>query len=132
VGGFTVKTVGLLGFVVGCLFTVVSLSAQDNIRLHFELYKNGKQVAAPAVTVKNSNTGSLDLATIANAKVSVIPTRIDAQKIGVAFVIVAGGQTLKPHVTLLKGESGWVSWKSDSDSFDVRVFVVPREVAAAR
>jgi uncharacterized protein YcsI (UPF0317 family) len=126
------KTIGLLGFVVGCVFTVASVTAQENIRLHFELYKNGKQVGTPEVTVKNAETGSLDLTTMASAKVSVTPTRIDAQKIGVAFVIVAGGQTLKPHVTLLKGESGWVSWKLGSDSFDVRVFVVPREVAAAR
>jgi hypothetical protein len=108
---------------------VTTVTAQENIRLHFELYKNGKQVATPAVTVKNSETGSLNLGNMANAKVSLTPSRIDAQKIGVAFEMLTGGNTLKPRVVLLKG---WVSWKSGSDSFDLRLFVVPREVAAAR
>jgi hypothetical protein len=67
-----------------------------------------------------------------NAKISFTPTRTDREKIGVAFVIATGRDTFKPHVTLLRGESGWVSWKSDSDSFDVRVFVVPREITPQR
>jgi hypothetical protein len=131
-GGFTVKNNALLGAVVGCLFAVATVTAQENIRVHFEVYKNGKQVATPAVAVKNSEIGSLNLGTMGNAKVSFSPSRIDAQKIGVAFEIVTGGKTLKPHVVLVKQESGWVSWKSGSDSFDVRLFVVAREVAAAR
>ena len=125
------KNIGLLTILIGCLFAVASVAAQENIRLHFELYKNGKQFGAPAVTVRDSEAGSLELGNMGNAKVSFTPTRIDTQKIGVAFVIAAGRDTLKPHVTLLKGESGWVSWKSGSDSLDVRVFVVPREVTAA-
>jgi hypothetical protein len=64
--------------------------------------------------------------------VSFTPTRIDAQEIGVAFEIVTGRTTLKPRVVLVKGESGWVSWTSSADSFDLRAFVVPREVAQAR
>jgi hypothetical protein len=127
-----VKATRLLGLLVGFLLVVAPLTAQENIRLHFELYRNGKQFATPAVTVKNSDTGSLDLTAMANAKLSVTPSRIDAQRIGVAFEIVTGEKTLKPRVVLINGESGWVSWRSGSDSFDVRVFVVPREVAQAR
>jgi hypothetical protein len=129
---YCMKPTNLLGLAVLCICAVAPAAAQENIRLHFELYKNGKQVGFPAVTVKNSETGSVALGKMGNAKVSFTPTRIDAQKIGVAFEIVMGRTTLKPRVVLIKGESGWVSWKSGSDSFDVRAFVVPREVAEAR
>jgi hypothetical protein len=46
------KTAWFLGLVVVWFCAVASIAAQENIRLHFELYKNGKQVGAPAVTVK--------------------------------------------------------------------------------
>jgi hypothetical protein len=126
------KTAWFLGLVVVWFCAVASIAAEENIRLHFEVYKNGKQVGAPAVTVKNSETGSVELGNMGNAKISFTPTRTDREKIGVAFVIATGRDTFKPHVTLLRGESGWVSWKSDSDSFDVRVFVVPREITPQR
>ncbi|HEX7793029.1 MAG TPA: hypothetical protein VF456_01700 [Vicinamibacterales bacterium] len=126
------KPTSLLGLAVFCICAVAPAAAQENIRLHFELYKNGKQVGTPAVTVKNSETGSVELGNMGNAKLSFTPTRTDREKIGIAFVIATGRNTLKPHVTLLRGESGWVSWKSGSDSFDVRVFVVPRELMAPR
>jgi hypothetical protein len=126
------KLTALLGLAVLCICAVASAQAQENIRLHFELYKNRKQVATPSATVKNAETGSLDLGNLGSAKVSFTPRRIDSDRIGVAFEILDRKQTLKPHVVLLKGESGWVSWKSGSDSFDVRAFFVPREVAIAR
>jgi hypothetical protein len=90
------------------------------------LYKNGKQVAAPTVTVKNAEAGSLDLGNLGSAKVSFTPSRIDGDRIGVAFGIVNGRHILKPRVVLLNQESGWVSWKSASDSFDVRVIALSR------
>jgi hypothetical protein len=57
------KAAGLLGLVVVWACAIAAISAQENIRLHFELYKNGKQVATPAVTVKDSETGSVELKT---------------------------------------------------------------------
>jgi hypothetical protein len=123
---------GLFGVVLAFLCAVVSVTAQANIRLHFELYKNGKQFGTPAVTVKDSETGSLELGNMGNAKVSFTPSGIDAQRIGVAFKIVTGGKTFTPRVVVLKYESGWVSWKSGSDALDVRVFVFPHEPASAR
>jgi hypothetical protein len=66
----SVKNTGLLSIVVVCLFAGASVSAQENIRLHFELYKNGKQFGAPSVTVKNSETGSVELGNMGNAKIS--------------------------------------------------------------
>jgi hypothetical protein len=127
-----VKTIAVLGFVLGSLVAVAQVAAQENIRLHFELFKNGKPFGAPTVTVKSGETGSLELGNIGSAKLSFTPSRIDAQKIAVAFEVVTGEKTLKPRVVLLSLEPGQVSLKSSSDSFDVRVFVLPREVAAAR
>ena len=75
------KTAWFLGLVVVWFCAVASIAAQENIRLHFEVYKNGKQVGAPAVTVKNSETGSVELGNMGNAKISFTPTRTDREKV---------------------------------------------------
>jgi hypothetical protein len=117
------KRTRLLGLVLGSLCAVVSVGGQENIRLHFEAYKNRTQIASPTVTVQNAETGSLKLET---ATVSFTPRRIDAQKIAVDFELVAGEKAFKPRLVLLNRASGSVSWKlvSGSDSFEIRVSAV--------
>ena len=117
------KTTGLLGLVLGSLWAVASVAGQENIRLHFEAYRNGAQIAAPTVMLQNAETGSLKLE---GAIVSFTPRRIDAQKVAVAFEVVAGEKTFKPRLVLLNQAPGSLSWKSasGSDSFEIRVSAV--------
>jgi uncharacterized protein (TIGR03435 family) len=50
----TILSLLVLGFVGA------SVGAQENIRLRFELYKNGTEIAAPTIAVQDKETGSLN------------------------------------------------------------------------
>jgi hypothetical protein len=115
---WTIFSVWVLGFTLA----IVSLTAQENIRLRFDVYKNGSQIASPTMVVKDKETGSMKVDGVAD--LSFTPSRIDANKIAVALDVVSGDMTAKPRLVLLNQESVSLSWKSATDSFEILIAAV--------
>lgn len=98
-----------------------SAVAQEAVRLQFELYKNDSIVGRPSVTVHEKETGTLTLENV--AQLSFTPSRIDAEKIAIAFNVIAGEKSFRPRLVLQGQQAGSISWKSatGADSFELRV-----------
>lgn len=95
-------------------------AAPAGIRLRFEISKNGSPVANPVVAVADNGTAILSVDNV--GKLSITPSRVDAEQIAVTFDIASDGQNLKPRLVLRNQEPGTISWKSTSgeDAFDLR------------
>ena len=110
--------VGILAVVGIVVVAAIPAIGAENIRLHFDVYKNGAQLATPTVAVEDSKTGSFQLA---DATISFTPSRLDANKVAVAFDVESGERKLTPRLVLLDQEIGSVAWNSVSGSFEIRV-----------
>jgi hypothetical protein len=95
----------VVGLVAACALTAV---AQERHALRFEVAKNGTQVARPVFIVNDGAEGSLVLDGAFDLKFT--PTRATADTLAVAFEITAGGNTIRPRLTLLKDEPGTLTW----------------------
>lgn len=109
---------------VALAILVLSLqaSAQESVRLHIEVYKNGTQVAAPTVSAAEDQRASISLPGV--GLVTVSPKRLDGERTAVAIEVVSGEKTMKPGLILVGTEPASVTWQASSDSFEIRIAVV--------
>jgi hypothetical protein len=114
------RIISLSLVLVGALASV-PVSAQEQIRLKLEIFRNGNEIAAPTIGVVDRQTGAV---TVENASLSFTPHRIDPDKVAVSFEIAADGKILTPRITLRGQELGTLSWKVASDLFEIRVAAI--------
>jgi hypothetical protein len=114
------RIVSMSLILVGALASV-PVSAQEQIRLKLEIFRNGNEIAAPTVGAVDEQTGSV---TVENASLSFTPHRVDPDKVAVSFEIATDGKILKPRIILRGQELGTLSWKVASDSFEIRVAAI--------
>ena len=99
---------------------VLVTEMEATIRLKFEVYRDGSLVAKPQFQVADKAAATLSIDGLAT--VTFTPTRIDAERIAVAFEIAAGGQPFSPRVVLRNREPGTISWKSlSNENVEMRV-----------
>jgi hypothetical protein len=110
-----------LFFAVLVLSVEPLVAAPGDIKLQFEIFKNGTLIATPVLTVQEGGKGSLSLPNVID--VSLTPNRIaqDQDTVAIAFELTAAGKTIRPRMVLLKEERGVLSWKPASDSLELRV-----------
>ena len=111
-----------LFFAVTFVVSVAALiAAPGDLKLQFEIYKNGTLIGTPVLTVQEGGKGSLSLPNIID--VSLTPTRTaqDQDTVAIAFELTAAGKTIRPRIVLLKEEQGVLSWKPASDLLELRV-----------
>jgi hypothetical protein len=101
------------------LFVAPLVAAPGDLKLQFEIYKNGTLVGTPMLTVQEGGRGSLSLPNFVD--VTLTPTRIAQDKVAIVFELAAAGKTIRPRIVLLKEEHGVISWKPASDSIELRV-----------
>ena len=109
-----------LSLALAFVFLVAPLiAAPGDLKLQFEIYKNGTLVGTPMLTVQEGGKGSGSLPNFVD--VSLTPTRIAQDKVAIVFELTAAGKTIRPRIVLLKEEQGVLSWKPASDSLELRV-----------
>jgi len=110
-------------FVFACLvFIGTSLAtAQESIRLQFEIVKDGSTVAKPEVSVISGSSGSIEVDNV--VLFSFTPTLRGSDAVAISFDIRSGGKQFQPRLVISKNEPGSLSWPSDTraQSFKVRV-----------
>jgi hypothetical protein len=95
------------------------VAARSDLKLQFEIYKNGTLIGTPMLTVQEGGRGSLSLPNV--VEVSVTPSRIAQDRVAIAFELTATGRTIRPRIVLLKEEQGVLTWKPASDLLELRV-----------
>jgi hypothetical protein len=104
------------------VFAGISVAtAQNSIRLRFELYQNGTQVGNPEVSVKSGTAGSLGMT--GNGTIAFTATFRDSDSASIAFDIDSGGRHLTPRLVLRRNDPGSVSWSS-TDGNEAFKFIV--------
>jgi hypothetical protein len=101
------------------LFVAPLVAAPGDLKLKFEIYKNGTLIGTPMLTVQDGGKGSLSLPNFVD--VSLTPSRIAQDKVAIVFELTAAGKTIRPRIVLVKEEQGVLSWKPASDSLELRV-----------
>jgi len=101
------------------LVVVPLVAARSDLKLQFEIYKNGTLIGTPMLTVQEGGRGSLSLPNV--VEVTLTPNRIAQDQVAIAFELAAAGKTIRPRIVLLKEEQGTFSWKPASDSIELRV-----------
>ena len=107
--------------VIACLIGGASVTtAQESIRLQFEIVKDGSTVATPEVSVISGTTGTIELD---RGRIAFTPTQRGSESVAVAFDIVMGGKRLQPRLVISGKEPGSLAWRSDTgtESFRIRV-----------
>ena len=101
------------------LVVVPLVAARSDLKLQFEIYKNGTLIGTPMLTVQEGVRGSLSLPNV--VEVTLTPNRIAQDQVAIAFELTATGKTIRPRIVLLKDEQGVLSWKPASDLLELRV-----------
>ncbi len=107
--------------VIACLIAGASVTtAQESIRLQFEIVKDGSTVATPEVSVISGTTGTIELD---RGRIAFTPTQRGSESVAVAFDVRLAGKRLQPHLVIGRSEPGTLSWQSDTgaESFTIRV-----------
>ena len=111
-----------LSLALAFVFLVAPLiAAPGDLKLQFEIYKNGTLIGNPMLTVEDGGTASMSLPNVVD--MSFTPSRLaqDQDKVVLVFELTAAGKTIRPRIVLLKEEQGVLSWKPASDSIELRV-----------
>jgi hypothetical protein len=111
-------------FWVPALFVLTWISvgtAQNSIRLRFEVYRNGALVGNPEVSVTSGTTGSLAMDGIGT--IAFTPTSRDSDSVSVAFDIDSCDKHAHPRVVVRGNDPGSASWSctASKESFKVTV-----------
>ena len=104
---------------VSVFFVAPLVAAPGDLKLRFEIYKNGTLVGTPVLTVQDGGKGSFTFPNFVDG--SLTPSRIAQDKVAIVFELTAAGKTIHPRMVLLKEEQGVLSWKPASDSLELRV-----------
>ncbi len=99
-------------WVAGLLvLTWISLaSAQNTIRLRFDVYRNGAVAGNPEVSVTSGSAGNFAMGGV--GKIAFTPTFRDPGSVSVEFDIVSGGRHLQPVLVLGANDPASASWSS--------------------
>lgn len=102
------------------LTTVVSLVAQDAVRLRVEVYRNDTQLGAPTVSVSDGSSAAINIDGVGSVTVSA--TRLDAENTSLSLEVVSGDKTMRPGLVLRGHEPGVLKWQSSSgaESYELR------------
>jgi hypothetical protein len=94
--------------------------AQQSIRLHFEVVKNGSTVASPEVSADPGSAASIAIDGVGRFEFT--PT-LRGSDLAIAFDVRSGGKQLRPSLVITRREPGYLSWKSDTraESFKLTV-----------
>lgn len=95
--------------------------ANESIRLHFTVMKDGATIASPEMSVEAGTTGSIDLDAV--GRIAFTPATRTSESIAVTFEIKSAGKNLQPILVVAKNQPGSLSWPSDtgSGSFNLSV-----------
>jgi hypothetical protein len=109
-----------LSLALAFVFLVAPLiAAPGDLKLQFEIYKNGTLIGNPMLTVEDGGTASMSLPNVVDMVFT--PSRIAQDKVAIVFELTAAGKAIRPRIVLLKEEQGVLSWKPASDSIELRV-----------
>jgi len=109
-----------LSLALAFVFLVAPLiAAPGDLKLQFEIYKNGTLIGNPMLTVEDGGTASMSLPNVVDMVFT--PSRIAQDKVAIVFELTAAGKTIRPRIVLVKEEQGVLSWKPASDSLELRV-----------
>ena len=111
----------LLAVVTLVSFGASLASAQDSIRLRFEVVKDGATVAKPEVSVTAGSTGTLEVADVGN--IAFTPTLRGSDGVTIAFDIRSGGKEFQPRLVISKDQAGTLSWGSDAGAHSFKITV---------
>jgi hypothetical protein len=110
-------------FVFACLvFVGTSLAtAQESIRLQFEVVKDGSTVARPEVSVISGSSGSIEVDD--EVTFAFTPTFRGSDAVVISFDIRSGGKQFQPRLVISQNGPASLSWPSDTraQSFKLRV-----------
>jgi hypothetical protein len=106
------------------VLTCISLaSAQNPIRLRFEVYRNGTLVGNPEVSVTSGSAATLAMEGV--GRIAFTPTSRDSGSVSIEFAIVSGGRHLHPVLVLQGNSPASASWSS-TDGKESFKFTVAR------
>lgn len=83
---------------------VVGASAQDQVRLQFELRRGDAVVARPVLSLSPGSEGALDIDGVGTIKVT--PTLLADDRVSLSFDIRTSSRQAKPRLVLLGGTTG--------------------------
>ena len=104
----------------------VVLTAQEQVTLNLDLFKNGRLVSAHTVSLAVGKTASLlGLAERGLGRIAFTPTKRTPDQVWLAFDIDVGRTTTEPSLRL-STEPSAITWSAanGSDSFELRVALV--------
>ena len=101
----------LLSVALLSLVSVVVV-AQEPITLDLELYQDAALIASPRVEAEEGETGSVRLVDVVNFVFT--PTRLNDERIAVAFEIENEDRTLTSRVVFTQEQTASVKWASAS------------------
>ena len=105
-----VRFIVLAGIVAGA--AVSTASAQESLRLLFEITVDGSVVARPELRVQSGGEGGITFGEKqSQARVTLTPT-VRGDDIDIAFDITDGDTRLKPTLRISKTVPGSVEWMS--------------------
>jgi len=107
-----------------CVLSVIfgaAGSAQEPIRLRFQIISNGSVVANPELVV---NRGSIGRIEVKDSVSLAFTPRIDDSRLTLAFDIRTGDKHLRPQLGIDSNNSGVISWTSASGE-SIRITIVP-------
>jgi hypothetical protein len=90
----------------------VGATAQDAVRLQFELRRGESVVARPILSLDPGTEGSMNIPGLATVKVT--PTLLDAERVSLAFDISAGARQVKPRLVLVGAATGSITIDPES------------------
>jgi hypothetical protein len=96
------------------------VTAQESIRLQFEVAKDGSTVAKPEVSVNSGSAGRIE---IDNVGRFVFTPTVRGSDVAIAFDITAGGKQFQPRLVISENKPGSISWTSGTgaESFKLTV-----------
>jgi hypothetical protein len=109
-------------FVIAFVFSTgtVLATAQESVRLQFEVVKDSSTVARPEVSMKSGSPGRIEVPDVGTFAFT--PTLRNSE-VAIAFDIRSAGKQFTPRLVISPNELGTISWVSatTAESFALRV-----------
>ena len=111
----------LVGMVV--FASLSGLSAQQSIRLRFEVFQNESLVSSPEIAVAPGDSGRFEMPRIGT--IAFTPSFRNAQAVRLALDFHPCGRHAVPVVVMQANSPASISWPCVGDAFRVRVTWMP-------
>ena len=99
---------------------MVPATAQESVRLQFEVVKDGSTVAKPEVLVNSGAPGRIEIADVGTFAFTPI---LRDSRVAITFDISSTGKRFQPRLTISQNERGTIWWTSatSAESFSLTV-----------